>query len=317
MTAGFILVDSPNQFTAQGTYPRRGGNKLSGTCIVHTSEGDWRRGVQALTDLLRTRRDYGSYHAGCDWADIAWYYPWEWEAWQDSETNNWAVGISAACKTTDWATMPPEIAEGFYRNMAKMGASFIRYMAAKGINVPTRRITGWEARNRVPGFCAHGDSGIARSDPGRDFDWNRFFQYINEELGRIPTPPPAPAPPAPAPPPPAPAPEKQQIIRSDQELHWIVDPGDTLTKVALHYYGDAKYVNKIAAYNNIDPNKIRVGQKIWVPGPIRWTIEGPDTVQSICAYYGISWEWLARYNPGQVRGPNSELYIGNVLTIIP
>lgn len=104
---------------------------------------------------------------------------------------------------------------------------------------------------------------------------------------------------------------------SDNELHWIVERGDTLSKIAQHYYGDVKYADTIAKYNNVDPTKLRIGQKIWVPGPIRWTIEGPDTVQSICDYYGISWEWLARYNPAQVWGPDTELYIGNVLVIIP
>lgn len=115
---------------------------------------------------------------------------------------------------------------------------------------------------------------------------------------------------------PTPAPQQPRIF-SDDELHWIVDPGDTLSKIALHYYADVNYVAQIAAYNNINPNQISVGQKIWIPGPIRWTIEAPDTVQSICNYYGIAWQWLARYNPNQVDGPDTELYIGNVLTIIP
>lgn len=185
MATGFILVDNPNPYTPQGTYPRRGGAKLSGTCIVHTSEGAWTSGVDALTGLVRTRSDYGCYHQACDWIDIAKYYPWEWETWQDSETNNWAVGIAAACKTSDWLNFSPAIKEGFYRNMARMAADFVRYMRTKGIEVPRRRISGAEARARVPGFCAHGDSGIARSDPGANFDWTLFFRYTNEELDAI------------------------------------------------------------------------------------------------------------------------------------
>lgn len=182
MATGFILVDNPPA-TAQGTFPRRGGNRLSGTCIVHTSEGAWQAGVDSLTRLVSTRSDYGCYHQACDWEDIAKYYPWEWEAWQDSETNNWAVGIAAACKTTDWRIMPADISEGYYRNMAAMAVDFINYMKnTYNITVPVRRITGAEARARVPGFCAHGDSGVSRSDPGVDFDWGRFFRYINDAL---------------------------------------------------------------------------------------------------------------------------------------
>lgn len=184
MATGFIMLDSPNTRTAQGTYPRRGGFRPSGTCIVHTSEGSWQAGVDSLTRLVQTRADYGCYHQACDWADIARYYPWEWECWQDSETNNWAVGIAAACKTSDWLAMPGEIREGYYRNLARMAADFVTYMRETyGVVVPLRRLSGAEARAGVPGFCAHGDSGVARSDPGRDFDWSRFFDYIRQALG--------------------------------------------------------------------------------------------------------------------------------------
>ena len=181
--SGYILVDSPNPNTPQGVYPRRGGAQLSGTCIVHTSEGPWRAGVDALTRLVRTRADHGCYHQACDWEDIARYYPWEWETWQDSETNNWAVGIAAACKTTDWEVMPADVREGFYRNMAQMAADFVTYMASKGVTVPLRRLTGWEARAGVPGFCAHGDSGVYRTDPGSQFEWTKFFTYTAQALG--------------------------------------------------------------------------------------------------------------------------------------
>lgn len=185
MVTGYILVDYPNP-VAQGGFPRRGGFRPSGTCIVHTSEGGWQAGVEALTRLLRTRTSHGSYHRACDWADIALYYPWEWEAWQDTETNNWAVGIAAACKTSDWLAMPGEIREGYYRNMAKMAADFVTYMRETyGVVVPLRRLSGAEARAGVPGFCAHGDSGVSRSDPGRDFDWDKFFEYTRQALGGL------------------------------------------------------------------------------------------------------------------------------------
>lgn len=183
MATGYLLVDAPNPYTAQGTFPRRGGFKPSGTCIVHTSEGVWTDGVASLTRLVSIRTDYGCYHRGCDWEDIVRYYPWSWETWQDSETNNWACGISFACRTSDWGNMPADIEEGFYRNGAQMAADFVRDMKRDyGITVPLRRITGAEARARVPGFCAHGDSGIGRTDPGANFDWKRFFAYTAANL---------------------------------------------------------------------------------------------------------------------------------------
>lgn len=188
----YILVDHPNPNAPQGGLPRRGGGKLSGTCIVHTSEGPWSNGVDALTSFIRTRSDYGSYHRACDWADIAVYFPWEWETWQDTETNGWAVGIAAACRTVDWRVMPAGVREGYYRNMARMAADFVTYMRdTHGVTVPLRRITGAEARARVPGFAAHGDSGVHRSDPGADFDWDAFLAYTAQALGTASKPTPA------------------------------------------------------------------------------------------------------------------------------
>lgn len=182
----YLLLDSPNVNQPQGVYPRRGGHRPSGTAIVHTSEGNWRAGVDGLTGLVRTRADWGCYHEACDWQDIARYYPWEWETWQDTETNNWAVGLAAACKTTDWGNMPAEVEAGYYRNLGIMAAEFVTYMRnVYGVEVPLRRITGAEARAKVPGFCAHGDSGVHRSDPGANFDWDRFFAATREALGGV------------------------------------------------------------------------------------------------------------------------------------
>lgn len=186
----FYGIDHPNPNTPQGVYPRRGGATLSGTCIIHTSEsvldviGDDSTAEDCAAFIVR-RSDYGSYHNLVDSDSIIEIFPFEWETWQDSETNNWAVGISAACRTTDWATMGDAKREGFYRNLAWCAADFIKYMATKGIEVPLKRISGAEARARKPGFCAHGDSGISRSDPGRDFDWNRFFKYTAEALNGV------------------------------------------------------------------------------------------------------------------------------------
>lgn len=187
---GFYGLDNPNRTTPQGVFPRRGGAKLSGTCIIHTSESVLDKvGADSTAEdcaaFIQRRSDYGSYHDLVDSDSIIEMYPFEWETWQDSETNNWAVGISAACKTTDWATMPAHMAEGFYRNLAWCAADFVKYMATKGISVPLKKITGAQARNREPGFCAHGDSGIARSDPGKDFDWAKFFRYTKEALDGV------------------------------------------------------------------------------------------------------------------------------------
>jgi len=48
----------------------------------------------------------------------------------------------------------------------------------------------------------------------------------------------------------------------------VVRSGDTLSKLAAHYYGDATLYPKIFDANRdqlTDPNKIRVGQKLRIP----------------------------------------------------
>ena len=63
----------------------------------------------------------------------------------------------------------------------------------------------------------------------------------------------------------------------DGDIVYTVKSGDTLSHIALHYYGDAgrKWYMKIAEANNIaDPNKIFVGQELKIPG----TTAGPDQV---------------------------------------
>jgi hypothetical protein len=181
-----------NPGTPQYTYPRRGGAKLTGTVIVHTAEcaadniGE-DTSAEGCANMIANRADYGSYHRLVDSDSIIHMLPWDYEAWQDSETNNWAVGISAALRTSDWLTMPADRRERVYRNLADCAADFVRYMRTKGIEVPRKRISGADARARKPGFCAHGDSGVARSDPGAAFDWNKFFDYTNQALEAITT----------------------------------------------------------------------------------------------------------------------------------
>jgi LysM repeat protein len=124
---------------------------------------------------------------------------------------------------------------------------------------------------------------------------------------------PAPVVPAsttPAPKPAAPA-APAQIIRGEDEIHWVVDPGDTLSKIQAYYNGPS--VDEIAAYNRIDKDHITPGQKIWIPGPLVWNIEAPDTIRSVAAYYGLDPAYLASLNG--LAGPDATIYIGNTLII--
>lgn len=63
----------------------------------------------------------------------------------------------------------------------------------------------------------------------------------------------------------------------DGDIVYTVKSGDTLSHIALKYYGSAgrgSYMRIAEANGLADPDKIRVGQKLKIPG----TTEGPDAV---------------------------------------
>lgn len=67
------------------------------------------------------------------------------------------------------------------------------------------------------------------------------------------------------------------VTDDDGDVVYTVESGDTLSHIALHYYGsaDKSAYMKIAEANGLaDPNKIRVGQQLKIPG----TTRGPDAV---------------------------------------
>lgn len=127
---------------------------------------------------------------------------------------------------------------------------------------------------------------------------------------------PAPAPePAPAP---APVNTGNNGHNPDTEIHWVVESGDTISKIADYYYAEhsQETINRLASYNGIsDPNRISVGQNIFIPGPVYWTVEGPDELVTIAAYYGMDADALAHNNGLPNR--NAEIFVDQVLTIIP
>lgn len=90
--------------------------------------------------------------------------------------------------------------------------------------------------------------------------------------------------------------------------HWIVAKGDTLTKIARHYNGPG--VAQIKAYNSLKTDVLKVGQKVYIPGPLVWIVEKGDTGNKIAEHYGISWDVIKKNNNATDR-----LEVGQVLTI--
>jgi nucleoid-associated protein YgaU len=55
-------------------------------------------------------------------------------------------------------------------------------------------------------------------------------------------------------------------IKTQSGLTYTVKSGDTLSKIAKRFYGDANHYHQIAAANSIDnPDLIKVGQEVKLP----------------------------------------------------
>jgi nucleoid-associated protein YgaU len=59
---------------------------------------------------------------------------------------------------------------------------------------------------------------------------------------------------------------KHDIEAQSGAQDYTVQPGDNLSKISKHFYGDANKYPVIAKANNLaDPDKIKVGQKLVIP----------------------------------------------------
>lgn len=189
MTTYFGLTH-PNPNLRQYNVNRRDPHgDISGTIVVHTAEnyGDSDgpdSGAEGAANFISSRTTYGSYHVLTDSDSIIPYLPLRYEAFHETSTNHWSIGLSAACRTTDWKTKPKAWVEKMYRNLARAAADIIEEVKrTEGIVIPLTHITKAQALARKPGFIGHGEIDTGRrSDPGADFDWKKFLAYTREAL---------------------------------------------------------------------------------------------------------------------------------------
>ena len=97
------------------------------------------------------------------------------------------------------------------------------------------------------------------------------------------------------------------------DITYVIKAGDTIYILALRY---GTTVNAILQANpGIDPNRIRVGQQITIPGAAtgtRYTIQSGDTLYGIASRYGTTVNAILQANPG--IDPNN-LRVGQQITV--
>lgn len=115
--------------------------------------------------------------------------------------------------------------------------------------------------------------------------------------------------------------------KNDTDTVYVVQKGDTLSKISSNFYGDTSYSDEIAVYNGLeDPDLILKGQRILLPKVEKllniytivdddqaYVIQKGDSIYSICSrYYGDTRKStmykLATYNnlsdPDVIRSGN-------------
>lgn len=165
------LIDHPPR--VQQWYARRN-RPLTGCTVLHTAESVMDTvgpdtGAENVADFIRTRGAPGSYHDLVDSDSVMHLVPYEHGAFHDGTgSNNWALSISFACRTSDWRSMPREKRAAFLRNGARAFAVQQAYRRKIGAPLTELRlISKAQSDAGQSGFIYHGlrDPG-RRSDPG-------------------------------------------------------------------------------------------------------------------------------------------------------
>lgn len=230
----------------------------------------------------------------------------DYAAWHASWANTLSVGYEmtgyAAFNRDQWLTQAGiDMIDRLAREMAEDARLYdipLVYLSNDQVNQIRNGNRG------IRGIATHAQVDPAnRTDPGVGFPYDYLLDRIYAYSGGT-APPPTPAP--------EPAPVRKTYPLD--QIHWTVEPGDTITKIA-NYYGVPERVQEIIDYNGVNPNALAVGDRIWIPGRLEWLIEAPDTIRSIAAYYGLDPTYLANLNG--LPSPDSTIYIGNSLLIKP
>ena len=211
----YYLLDNANRVRQYGSTRRktRHGGIPTGAIILHC--------VQGVSDLsgpdtsaentarwiARDSTRQASYHTITDRDSIVRMLPFNMEAWHDTTSNNYSIGISVNWVVEDLPRMTKEQRYQYYEQFAIAVLEAVEWLKkTRNITVPLdRMLTRAEVVAGKPGISTHG-----RMDPGRRSDpfgapdnavEREFLAYLRKKANKesvveaiVPTPP-TPAPP--------------------------------------------------------------------------------------------------------------------------
>ncbi len=128
-----------------------------------------------------------SWHAGVDTEDVTLGLPDWYTAYQATGYNSSTVGLEISKRHTDWSVMNPIWVTRTLRKAARYCAAIVKKYDLP-LRLSDKAQVDWAIANNQPfGFTYHmWTSAGTRSDPGKDFPWMQFIQYVKEELEDFP-----------------------------------------------------------------------------------------------------------------------------------
>ena len=139
--------------------------------VVHTAEG----GTKAvnIARYLSTTDRTASAHVVIDDKEIVDLVPDDYTAFHCRGSNSKSLGLEIAYFASKWGEDPE-----YEESCIALSASWCAEKA-KLYNIPMERVTfeEWEAGKK--GFISHAECDPSRrTDPGANFDWDKFFGYM-------------------------------------------------------------------------------------------------------------------------------------------
>lgn len=172
----FYLVDNENPNAKvrgngkKGQYYSSRSRPIQGI-VVHTAEGG--RNALGIARYLSTTDRTASAHVVIDDKEIVELVPDDFTAFHCRGSNSKSLGLEIAYFAAKWGEDPV-----YEEAVIALSASWCA-QKAELYDIPMERVTleEWEAGKK--GFISHAECDPARrTDPGANFDWDKFFSYM-------------------------------------------------------------------------------------------------------------------------------------------
>lgn len=161
-------------------------NPIRAQIVLHTAENvpgfkSTDQSAEDVASFIANRSDAGSYHSLVDSDSIVHVGEYGWTMFHVgvAGVNSRTLGLSFACRTSDWVAMEWDRVVRFLKNGAAEARRMSAWLQATyRLEVAPRHLTPVEFNRGESGFIFHAQlDPKRRSDPGREFPMSTFLTY--------------------------------------------------------------------------------------------------------------------------------------------